>query len=113
MTTFFKRIMSGAGATVTAVLAVAAAAQTGIPEDSPVGDALARADAAVERIVAVPESRRTFDTTFGAVDDMLAQLELDTNFTMFLTYVSTDPAESHALIGTAPETAVRMRRLLE
>jgi thimet oligopeptidase len=78
---------TGAGA------ADAPAAMSAISEDSPAADALRRADATVAAIVAVPARQRTFENTVGAVDDLTAQLELDTNMMMFLAYVSTDAAE--------------------
>ncbi len=58
---------------------------------SPVADALARADATVLEIIAVPEAQRSDENTLGRLDEMLANLELDTNMTAFLGYVSTDP----------------------
>jgi thimet oligopeptidase len=78
---------------LTAVLALAPFAAGEIPSDSPLADALRKADAAADRIVAVPERDRTFDNTVGAIDDIIAQLELDSNMTMFMSYVSTDPEE--------------------
>ena len=56
-----------------------------------VPEALARADEAIERIIAVPAEDRTFENTIGALDDMMAQLELDTNMFTFMAYVSPDP----------------------
>ena len=56
-------------------------------------DALVRADRTVREIVATPDPERTFDNTVGRLDDMIAQLELDTNMTLFLAYVSTDSEE--------------------
>ncbi|MHC4128131.1 MAG: M3 family metallopeptidase [Planctomycetota bacterium] len=67
-----------------------------VPPDSPVADALNRANDAVDVIVAVRDGRRTFDNTVSAIDDVIAQLELDTNTTMFMAYVSTDAAEREA-----------------
>ncbi|MCP3905561.1 MAG: Zn-dependent oligopeptidase [Planctomycetes bacterium] len=64
-----------------------------IPEGSPIADALHRAEATADRIVAVPDRQRTFDNTVGALDDLIAQLEIDSNMTMFMTYVSTDAEE--------------------
>jgi thimet oligopeptidase len=62
-------------------------------DESPVKAALDKADGAVQRIVAVSADRRDFDNTIGAIDDIVANLELDTNMILFLAYVSTDPAE--------------------
>jgi thimet oligopeptidase len=78
------------------LLVLAAGARADFPPDSPVADALASADQAVDRIVAVPDTGRTFENTVGALDDLVARLELDTNMTMFMAYVSTDPAEREA-----------------
>ena len=64
-----------------------------IPADSPIRTALERAAATVDEIVAVPAPDRTFDNTVGRLDDLVAQLENDANFTMFLAYVSTDADE--------------------
>jgi thimet oligopeptidase len=62
-------------------------------DSSPISAELARAGRGVEEIVAVPDGQRTFENTLGRLDDMLAQLELDTNITMFMAYVSTDTEE--------------------
>jgi thimet oligopeptidase len=67
-----------------------------VDPDSPVADALARAEKTVQEILAVPRGDRDFDNTVGRLDDLIAQLELDTNMTMFLAYVSTDAAEREA-----------------
>ncbi|MCZ6445143.1 MAG: Zn-dependent oligopeptidase [Planctomycetota bacterium] len=75
------------------VVALSLSAGAAVDPDSPVADALARADLAVERIVSVANEQRSFDNTVEAIDDLIAQLELDTNMTMFLAYVSTDPDE--------------------
>ncbi len=72
------------------------ASARGVDANSPVAAALTRADASVQRIVAIPDDQRTFDNTIGAIDDLVAQLELDTNMTMFMTYVSTDDEERRA-----------------
>ncbi|MFP6644029.1 MAG: M3 family metallopeptidase [Candidatus Latescibacterota bacterium] len=53
-------------------------------------DALVRAAAAVDGIIAVPDTARTFVNTIEAMDDLVARLELDTNYDMFMAYVSTD-----------------------
>ena len=72
---------------------VAASALAGIPEDSPVAEALRRAEASVVDIVEISAHQRTFDNTIGAIDDIQARLELDTNMVQFLAYVSTDRTE--------------------
>ncbi len=53
-------------------------------------DALVRAAAAVDGIIAVPDTARTFVNTIEAMDDLVARLELDTNYDMFMAYVSTN-----------------------
>jgi thimet oligopeptidase len=55
-----------------------------------VPDAIARAETAIQRIVEVPAEERTFANTLGAVDDMVARLDLDTNLFTFMAYVSPD-----------------------
>jgi hypothetical protein len=60
---------------------------------SPIADALKKANAGIERIVAVPEAQRTFDNTVGALDDVLVQFDIDTSMIQFMTHVSTDAAE--------------------
>lgn len=63
-----------------------ATAQTARP--SPVAAALKKADFAVQKILALPDQKRTFDNTVGALDDLLVQLRLDTDFLQFMAYVS-------------------------
>lgn len=62
-------------------------------ENSPVADALNRADKMVQAIVDIPDRKRNFNNTVGAIDDIMAQLELDTNMIQFLSYVSMDEQE--------------------
>ncbi|MBT8485670.1 MAG: Zn-dependent oligopeptidase [Phycisphaerae bacterium] len=76
-----------------ALSSVAVAQSSTIPPDSPAAAALRRAEASVQNILSVPNSQRNFQNTIGAIDDLLARIELDTNMTMFLAYVSTDAAE--------------------
>ncbi len=71
-------------------------ARAEIPQDSPVRGALQRAERAVASIEAIPNRDRTFENTIGALDDMRAGLEMDTNMIMFMPYVSTDPDERDA-----------------
>ena len=61
-----------------------------VAADSPVAEALERANAAIARIVAIPDDERTFDNTLRAIDDMYARLRLDTEMLRFMAYVSTD-----------------------
>lgn len=60
---------------------------------SPVASALARADAAAAAIVAVPNEKRTFENTLGAIDDLLSRLNGETSMAQFMAYVSTDATE--------------------
>ena len=71
----------------------AAPALADVPEDSPAAEALQRAEASVSRIIEISEDRRTFDNTIGALDDIQAQLELDTNQMQFLAFVSPDESK--------------------
>jgi len=76
---------------------VAAAADdsgtSSVPPDSPAAAAIAKADAAIDRIVEIPDEQRTFENTIAAVDDMYARLLLDMNMTTFMAHVSTDAKE--------------------
>lgn len=67
-----------------------------IPADSPIAGALHRAEQAVARIVAVPDSERTFENTILAIDDMLVTLDAETSMTQFMFHVSTDAGEREA-----------------
>lgn len=77
---------------MTALTVTSSSVLAEIPQDSPVRVALQKADATVAKIVAIPAGQRTFENTMLAVDDMLATLENDTNYKMFLQYVSPDRA---------------------
>ena len=63
-----------------------------IPPESPARAALEKAEAAVQQILNVAAERRSFENTLGAIDDMVATLENDTNLMMFMAYVSPDEA---------------------
>jgi thimet oligopeptidase len=76
-----------------------------IPENSPVADALRKAEAAIQKIVSLPDGERNFDNTVGAIDDMIVTLRLDTEFTQFMAQVSTDAREREA--GQLAEEHVR------
>lgn len=78
---------------LTIALAASVGAWAQAPEDSPIRAALEKAEASVQKLVAVPAAQRTFDNTLGALDDLLCELENDTSFTAFMAYVSTDAAE--------------------
>ncbi len=60
--------------------------------ESPVADALKKADAAIAKIVAVPDDERNFTNTVGAIDRLIVNLRLDTEFLQFMAYVSPDAA---------------------
>ncbi len=79
------------------VLASLAATSAGlayeIPENSPIADALKRADAAIQQIVDIPDDQRDFNNTIGALDDMQMQLQKDVWYTQLMASVSTDPAK--------------------
>jgi len=66
--------------------------------------ALKKADAAVAKIIAVPDKERTFANTLGAIDDMSVRLDDDTTLTIFMENVSTDAKERDA--ARAAEEAV-------
>ncbi len=71
-------------------LASGKAASAAEYENSPVAEALTKADAAIAKIVAVEDDKRTFDNTIGAIDDMIVHLRLDTEVMQFMAYVSPD-----------------------
>lgn len=81
-----------------AVVGLGALALSAFAQDAPpkIQAALKRADAAIAKIVAVPDSQRNFDNTLGAYDDMLSQLDKDTSLDIFLANVSTDSKERDA-----------------
>ena len=97
MDTRVKRDISdrlrGPAVALLAVGLVAASALADIPEDSPVAEALRRAEISVVDIVEISAHQRTFDNTIGAIDDIQARLELDTNMLQFMASVSTDRTE--------------------
>lgn len=66
-------------------------AQEGVPLK--VQDAVKRADEAVAKIIAIPDSQRTFDNTIGALDELSVRLDNDTSMAMFMQFVSTDAQE--------------------
>lgn len=70
-----------------------------------VDNAIKKAEASIEQIVAIPDKDRNFDNTVGAIDDLFAQLRLDTEFTQFMAYVSPD-AETREK-GEAAEEQIR------
>ncbi|MCA9242410.1 MAG: Zn-dependent oligopeptidase [Phycisphaerales bacterium] len=77
---------------MTALSVAGSSVMAEIPADSPVRSALEKAEAKVAEIVAVPAGQRTFENTLLAMDDMSVTLENDTNYMMFMQYVSPDRA---------------------
>ncbi len=59
--------------------------------DTTAEKAIAKAEAAIEKIIAVPAADRDFDNTIGAIDDLMVHLRLDNDMTQFMAYVSPDP----------------------
>lgn len=55
---------------------------------SPIAAPLQQAEFSIQKIIAVPDEKRTFDNTIGAIDDLSVQLRLDTEFLQFMAYVS-------------------------
>lgn len=54
--------------------------------------ALARANAAIDEIVKVPDGKQTFANTLGALDDIDARLNAETSLSVFMQNVSPDSA---------------------
>ncbi len=52
-----------------------------------IDDAVAKTNAAISKIVAIPSADRTYDNTVGAIDDALANFEADTSMLIFLSNV--------------------------
>ena len=52
--------------------------------------AVVEADAAIAKIVAVPDAQRTWNNTLGAFDDAMARLERATSLPIFMANVATD-----------------------
>lgn len=72
---------------------------------SPVAAAIKKADFAIEKIVAVPDEKRSFDNTLGALDELIVQLRLDTEFLQFMAYVS--PNAELRDLGSKAEQDIR------
>ncbi len=60
--------------------------------DNPMTDAIAKANASVAKIVAIPDKDRTFDNTIGAIDDLLATFEYRVSLFIFMSNVHPDAA---------------------
>ena len=52
--------------------------------------AFANADEEIEVIIAIPDDKRTFENTLGALDDMMARLDDAANVAVFMQYVHPD-----------------------
>lgn len=65
-----------------------------IPQN--VKDAIAKAEADLKTLIAIPASDRTFDNTLGALDRIGKVLDDDTSLTLFMSNVSTDAGERAA-----------------
>lgn len=78
-----------------AVLALASMTVLGAAQEVPqkIQDAIKAADAKIAKIVAIPDSQRTFDNTLGALDEVSVQLDNDTSLFIFMQYVSTNAKE--------------------
>lgn len=76
-------------------LSFAALAYSAVAQEVPtnVKDALAKAEASIAKIVAVPTGQRNFSNTLGALDDLSTQLDTDTSLTIFMQNVSTSEKE--------------------
>src|SRR5687767_13520804 len=72
---------------VLSCLACIGGAQDGPPQK--IKDSLKRADAEIEKIIAVPDKKRTFENTLGALDDLSVRLDNETAVFTFLQFVST------------------------
>jgi thimet oligopeptidase len=68
------------------------------PQDapSPIADAIARADARLAEILAIPPAKRTFANSVRAIDDLQATFFMDGRLAGFMAQVSTDPDERNA-----------------
>ena len=88
-----------------ALVLVPAGAKAEEAAESPVSDALKKADGAIATIVAVPDDERTFTNTVGAIDRLIVNLSLDTEFLQFMAYVSPDAALRES--GSQAEEDVR------
>jgi len=84
-----------------ALIAANAQAQD-VPQS--IKDALAAADATIARVIAVPDSERTFENTMLPLDDMDARLDQALSLPLFMSNVSTDSNERN--VARASEQVV-------
>ena len=64
-----------------------------------VEQAFTNADIEIAEIIAVPTNQRTFQNTLGALDDMMARLDGDSNMMAFMAYVHPDASIREAAQG--------------
>ena len=78
-----------------AALGLMASSASAFEDDaaSPIAAALKKADAGVEKILAIPDNQRTFENTLGELDGIEVQLQIDTNMIQFMKNVSHDKDE--------------------
>ncbi len=57
-----------------------------------ISEALKKADDAIAKIIAIPDTQRTFDNTLGELDSVGVRLDNDTSLFIFQQFVSTDAA---------------------
>lgn len=88
-----NRLIAAIAACVFSLGMCAAARAQVDPSTSPIAAALKKADAAVAKIIAIPEAQRNFNNTLGALDETVVLLQIDTSMTQFMNHVSTDAAE--------------------
>ena len=88
--------------TFLAVLLAALSAAQEVPQS--IKDALAAADAAIAKVVAVPDAERTFENTMLPLDDMDVRLDQAISIPLFMQNVSTDANERN--VARAAEQVV-------
>ena len=81
-----------------------------IDATSPIAPQLQAAEAAVARIIAIPDGQRTFDHTVAALDDVLTRFDTDTGMTIFMQHVSNDKDERDHDTAT-PRIRCRIRAI--
>jgi thimet oligopeptidase len=64
-----------------------------VDPNSPIAEALKKANSGIEKIIAIPDNQRTFENTLGELDGIVVQLQIDTNMTQFMKNVSHDKEE--------------------
>ncbi|MCI0363017.1 MAG: Zn-dependent oligopeptidase [Phycisphaerales bacterium] len=76
-----------------------------IDPSSPIAQQLIAAEAAVAKIISIPDNQRTFENTVGALDDLVTRLQTDTSMTGFMAHVSTDAQERDKGLRAQEEVA--------